>query len=89
MTNSSTSGQRQDHGAGVSPKSANNSSPDITVSHHGSIALFHPVTEAARGWMRKHCPADGEHTYFAGALVVEPRYVESVMFHAREDGLLV
>jgi hypothetical protein len=87
--NSSTSGQRQSHGADVSEKSSINPSPDMAVSHHGSVALLHPLTEAARNWMREHCPKDGDHTYFGGALVVEPRYVEIILFLAGEDGLCV
>jgi hypothetical protein len=89
MKNSATSGQRQNHGADVSKKSSNNASPDMRLSHHGTVVLFHPLTDSARDWMREHCPADCDHTYFGSALVVEPRYVESVLFHAGEDGLLV
>jgi hypothetical protein len=62
---------------------------DLRVSIHGSISLFHSLTDIAREWMRAHCPADGDHRYFCGALVVEPRYVEDLLAHAIEDGLSV
>ena len=31
----------------------------------------------------------GDHIYFGGALIVEPRYVAELVIRAREDGLLV
>jgi hypothetical protein len=63
--------------------------PDIRVSSQGSVSLFRPLTELAREWMRAHCPADENHQYFCGALVVEPRYVEDLLANAVEDGLKV
>jgi hypothetical protein len=62
---------------------------DLTVSFQGSISLFHPMTEQAREWMATHCPADNDHQYFCGALVVEARYVEDLRAHAVEDGLSI
>ena len=62
---------------------------DLTVSFQGSISLFHPMTDSAREWMRAHCPAGNDHQYFCGALVVEARYVEDLLVHAREDGLSI
>jgi hypothetical protein len=62
---------------------------DLTVSSHGSISLFHPLTDLAREGMDAHCPADDSHQYFCGALVVEPRYAEDLLAHAVEDGLCV
>jgi hypothetical protein len=64
-----------------------NTSSDIAVSYHGSILLFHPLTEAARDWVRTHCPADADHIYFGRALVVEPRYAADLLVRAQEDGL--
>jgi hypothetical protein len=51
--------------------------------------LFHPLTDLAREWMGLHCPADDDHQYFCGALVVEARYVEDLLAHAIEDGLSI
>lgn len=62
-------------------------SADIRVSYHGSIVLFHPMSCAARSWLEEHCPAGDAHSYWCGALVVEPRYVEDLALHAVEDGL--
>jgi hypothetical protein len=62
--------------------------PDLRVSFHGSVSLFHPLTDVAREWMGTHCPAGGGQ-YFCCALVVEARYVEDLLAHAVEDGLTI
>jgi len=73
----------------VRPACSLQSNLDLTVSFHGSLSLFHPLTDIAREWMGDHCPASDSHQYFCGALVVEPRYVEDLLAHAIEDGLKV
>jgi hypothetical protein len=60
---------------------------DIRVDSHGSIILLHPATETAADWLRDHVAEDAQ--WWAGALVVEPRYVEDIVNGAREDGLEV
>ena len=50
--------------------------------------LFKPET-AAEAWLDEHCPPDGEHRYWCGALVVEHRYVKSIVRLAAEDGLVI
>ena len=63
--------------------------PDLRVSFEGTVVLFHPLTDAAREWLRVHCPADENHQYLCGALFVDSRYVENLIRHAREDGLAI
>ena len=56
---------------------------DFLVSREGlSLVLVRPRTVAARAWLQDH--TDG--TWFAGALVVEPRYVEPLLVGAAEEG---
>lgn len=70
-------------------KSPATASPDFRASNHGSIWLFMPLTDAAQEWLDEHCPADDEHQYHGKALAVEARYVESILFHLREEGLII
>ena len=63
--------------------------PDFGVTFHGSIALFHPWSPAARRWLQEHCPEDADHQYFAGALCVEHRYWDDILDAIRRDGLTV
>jgi hypothetical protein len=44
--------------------------PDFAVSYHGTVSLFHPLTNRAGDWLRLHCPLDDEHQYFGNALDV-------------------
>lgn len=60
---------------------------DFQVQNCGSLFLFHPFTDTARAWLAEHCPPDDEHSYFGGALVVEHRYVVSIVDRIGEDGL--
>jgi hypothetical protein len=46
--------------------------PDISVNNHGTIFLFEPLTEAARGWIVENVA--GETQWFGSALCVEHRY---------------
>jgi hypothetical protein len=60
---------------------------DFQVESHNSVVLIRPLTDAAREWLDEHCPKDGEHTYYAGALVVEPRYLNDLLIRMDNDGL--
>jgi hypothetical protein len=68
-------------------ESAGHSCPDFWVTFHGSIALFHPGSPAARRWLDEHCPAGADHQYFAGALCVEHRYWDDLLHFVHRDGL--
>ena len=52
------------------------------VENHGSIVLVRPHTDDVREWLEEH--TDG--TWFGGALVVEPRYVEELVHGLVEEG---
>ncbi len=45
---------------------------DVQIENAGSLFLFHACTQAAKEWVNLHVPSDA--TYWAGSLVVEPRY---------------
>jgi hypothetical protein len=47
----------------------------MRVENHGTLFLFRPEAPAEREWLEEH--TDG--TWFGGALVVEPRYVEALL----------
>jgi hypothetical protein len=61
--------------------------PDFAISYHGTVSLFHPLTNSAADWLRLHCPCDGEHLYFGDALAIEHRFVASIVQRAIGDGL--
>lgn len=63
--------------------------PDFWVVSRGTFSLFKPLTERAHSWLEAHCPQNADHCYFAGALVVEARYVGGLLQHAEEDGLVI
>ena len=62
---------------------------DLRLENHFSFYLLRPQTAGARRWMAEHCPPDGEHTYWCGALLVEPRYLEDLLLNAGHDGLTI
>lgn len=63
-------------------------SPDITVQREGSIFLLHLHTPEARLWVDEYVNQD-DAQWWAGALVVEHRYVNEIAFGAIDDGLVV
>ena len=60
---------------------------DFSVTGDGTVYLFHPLTEDARQWLAEHCPLDDKHQYFGDALIIEHRYVASIVESAIRDGL--
>lgn len=63
--------------------------PDVEVTNHGSIVLVAFLTPDAQEWAAIHVPEDGDHMYYNGALVVEPRYFENLLEGMTEAGLVV
>jgi hypothetical protein len=63
------------------------SQADVRVESHGSLFLLHPTTRYAQQWLSDHVAEDA--LWWAGALVVEPRYVEAIVEGAVGDGLEV
>jgi hypothetical protein len=62
---------------------------DMEVSNHGTVSLFHPLSERASGWLEAHCPVGTDHQYCGRALAVEARFVPDLLHHVAEDGLSV
>lgn len=60
--------------------------PDIFVNNHGSILIFVPASEAGADWIEEHI---GYAMSWAGGRVVEPRYAQSIIDGAINDGLEV
>ena len=78
----------QAHQLAQNPPTDTPYSPDFALSHHGTISLFHPLTNRAADWLQLHCPCDGEHQYLGKALAIEHRFVSDIVQHAIDDGLL-
>ena len=60
---------------------------DFELSGGGTVYLLRPVTRAAHHWVEDHLPADA--TWFAGAVVVEHRYIGPIIGGPIGDGLVV
>ena len=61
--------------------------PDFFVENHGTVFLLRPLTPAANSWVKENLPED--HLTFAGAVVVEHRYIADIVAGAQADGLEV
>jgi hypothetical protein len=63
---------------------------DFRLENHGSLFLLLPLTPAAKDWMGEHLPMDNPETQFWGdAIVIEPRYVTSIVDGILGDGLVL
>jgi hypothetical protein len=71
--------------SGTSPTSGNG--PDFLVENHGTIFLLQPLTPAANSWVADHLPED--RLRFAGAVVVEHRFIRDIVTGILGDGLVV
>lgn len=60
------------------------STVDFQVEDHGSICLLRPLSEECREHLKEN--VDGEAQWWAGALVVEPRYLESLINLLADNG---
>jgi len=60
---------------------------DLIVENHGTILLLFPATNAGRSWIGENIGSDAQR--WAGAVVVEPRYIADIVIGARADGLEV
>lgn len=60
---------------------------DVAVQNEGSIVLFRPLTRPARQWIEEY--VDPEAQWWAGALVVEPRYAGDLTQGMLDAGLRV
>lgn len=60
---------------------------DFTLSDHGSLCVLTPITEPARDWVDEHIDPDA--MMWASGVVVEPRYLQTILDGIAEDGLTV
>jgi hypothetical protein len=60
---------------------------DARFENHGSIWLCRLLTEPAHDWVASN--VSDEAQWYGEALVVEPRYVETIVTGMRLDGLTV
>ncbi len=61
---------------------------DVAIKSTGSnFVLVRPLSAAAGSWLDDHVA--GEATWWAGALVVEHRYLDDLIEGMRGDGLAV
>jgi hypothetical protein len=75
--------------SGSSPSNSK-SRPDFSFQNHGSICILTPLTPAAEDWFSEHLPVDNPETQFwAGGIVIEPRYVLDIISGIQSDGLSV
>ena len=60
---------------------------DFRIRNEGSIVLLKPISDAAREWVSEHIPEDAQE--WAGAVVVEPRYIADILAGIQDSGLEV
>jgi len=60
---------------------------DLQVYGSGSVYLLRPVSRCGASWVAEHIPSDAMR--FAGAIVVEHRYIYAIVAGAIADGLRV
>jgi hypothetical protein len=85
-----TGASKKEHPLKTALSSPAVNSPHFELENHGSLFLLRPLDSAAREWMNEHLPADSPETQFwAGAIVIEPRYLESIVDGILADGLVL
>lgn len=67
-------------------EAANYAQPDFRVENHGTICLFHPLSETAKEWLSRTAPEDAQ--FLGNAMAVEPRYAGGVIEAAEAEGLV-
>jgi hypothetical protein len=60
---------------------------DLDVQGRGSVYLLRPVSPRGASWVAEHIPSDAMR--FAGAIVMEHRYIYNIVAGALADGLRV
>ena len=61
--------------------------PDVSVSNHGTLFLFQPLSLAATEWIKEN--VGGETSYFGSALAVESRYALDLAGGMANNGLVI
>lgn len=54
------------------------------IQNEGTVLLLRPLTESAREWVAENI---SEHQEFAGAVVVEHRYISDIMQGIVDEGM--
>jgi hypothetical protein len=64
--------------------------PQFELENHGSLFLLRPLDSIAQEWMNEHLPVGSPETQFWGeAIVIEPRYVTTIVDGIIGDGLVL
>jgi len=71
------------------PTVTRSSTTDFSVQNEGSIFLLHPHTEAAREWVNDRIGKDNGYQPYWPTVVVEHRYILSIVDAVREEGFTV
>ena len=64
------------------------SGDDFDYVEHGSVCILSPITVGAFAWCAKHLP-EGAQRFGSSGYVVEPRFIDDVLFGIQADGLKV
>jgi hypothetical protein len=79
--------------SGSSPTRSNSrlyTSSDFSFRNHGSICVLTPLTPLGKDRFNKRLPVEDPQTQFwAGGIVIEPRYARDILEGIRNDGLIV
>jgi hypothetical protein len=75
-------------GSSPTPR-AEQASPDFLLENHSSIYLLRPLTESARIWVEDHIGPDNGFQPYWPAVVIEHRYIGSILEGIQGDGLAV
>jgi len=57
---------------------------DIVVENHDSVLLLRPISTAGKNWLDNKIQ---DPQYLGSAVVVEPRFLENVVYGIQGDGL--
>jgi hypothetical protein len=61
---------------------------DFAVEDHGTICLLRPLTKAASVWVEEHIGQDNGFQPHWPTVVIEPRYIWSILEGLRSDGFV-
>ena len=61
---------------------------DLLIEPRGSLVMVRPMSDAARRWIEENVAGD-DLQWFAGALAVEPRYIEHLTAGMLDAGLIL
>lgn len=61
---------------------------DLILTNHGTLVTLKPVSDEGKQWLEDNVDTS-EVMWWCGGLVIEPRYVDSIIAGAESDGLLV